>query len=120
MMRMPLVAALLLLATPVLAQSGAPAPAASAPSTSRPTAVRPAPAQPMAPRHRRTQQERFDDANTTHDGKLTLEQARAGRMNAVVRDFAEIDTARRGYVTFDEIKAHRRAVRAAKRAARAN
>ncbi len=39
-------------------------------------------------------------------------------MNAVVRDFADIDTARRGYVTMDEIKAHRRAVRLAKKAAK--
>ena len=69
-------------------------------------------------RRRRTLQERFDDANTTHDGKLTVEQARAGHMFAVVRDFAQIDPTNRGYVTLDEIKAQRRAARQARKAAR--
>ena len=109
-MRLPMIAALLtLLAVPALAQSPAPRPAAPAATT------RTAPA---TPRHRRTEQERFDAANATRDGRLTLEQARTGKLNAVVRDFADIDTARRGYVTLDEIKAHRKAVRAAKRAAK--
>lgn len=105
-MRPFLIAAMMaLIAGPVLAQSAAPRPAATS-------------AAPATPHPRRTMQQRFDDANTTHDGHLTLEQARAGRMNAVVRDFAETDTARHGYVTMDEIKAHRRAVRLAKKAAK--
>ena len=108
-MRPFLIAAMLaLIAGPVLAQPAAPRPAASAA----------APAAPATPHPRRTLQQRFDDANTTHDGHLTLKQARAGRMNAVVRDFAETDTARHGYVTMDEIKAHSRAVRLAKKAAK--
>ena len=75
--------------------------------------------QPAQPQHvRRTFQERFDAANTTHDGHLTLEQARAGRMVAVARDFAAIDTTQKGYVTADEIKAHRRDVRLAHKAAK--
>jgi len=109
-MRLSMIAAVLaLMAGPALAQPAAPrsaAPAAAARATL------------AAPHPRRTPQQRFDAANTTHDGHLTLEQARAGRMNAVVRDFADIDTARRGYVTMDEIKAHRRAVRLAKKAAK--
>ena len=69
-------------------------------------------------RRHRTLQERFDEANTTHDGHLTLEQARA-KMPAVARDFAEIDTAKQGYVTVDQIKDHAKQVRASRRAARA-
>lgn len=76
-------------------------------------------AQPgQAPHARRTLQARFDAANTTHDGHLTLEQARAGRMVAVARDFAAIDTMQKGYVTVDDIKAHRRAARLARKAAK--
>lgn len=69
-------------------------------------------------RAHRTLQERFDEANTTHDGRLTLEQARS-KMPAVARDFTAIDTANAGYVTVDQIKAHTRAARAARRAAKA-
>lgn len=109
-MRLSMIAAVLaLVAGPALAQPAALRPAAPAAATR---------ATPATPHPRRTPQQRFDEANTTHDGHLTLEQARAGRMNAVVRDFADIDTARRGYVTMDEIKAHRRAVRLAKKAAK--
>lgn len=69
-------------------------------------------------RHRRTLQERFDEANTTHDGHLTLEQARA-KMPSVARDFAAIDTANTGYVTIDQIRDHTKQARATRRAARA-
>ena len=69
-------------------------------------------------RTRRSMDERFAAANTTHDGKLTLEQARVGRLRAVARDFDQIDTGKRGYVTLEEIKAHQSAQRAARRAAR--
>ena len=69
-------------------------------------------------------QQRFDTANTTHDGKLTLEQAKAGRMRQVERNFDKIDVSHKGYVTVDDIRAYRRAQRqaraAAKRAAPAN
>ena len=110
-MRLPILAAALLILTgPAWAQAPA------LPRTTTPAAA--SPANPVRPNARRTMQERFDAANTTHDGHLTLEQARAGRMNAVVRDFDAIDTAKHGYVTMDDIKAHRRAVRAANKAAR--
>lgn len=88
-------------------------PGASA-ATSRATA----PASPAAPQRRRTLAERFAAANTTRDGKLTLEQARAGRMNAVVRDFAQIDKEKRGYVTLDQVRAFQAEQRSARRAAR--
>ncbi len=111
-------AALALLTGPVLAQPAAQPTQPTAPRSARPaTAAAPAPADAAPTHRRRTMQERFDAANTTHDGHLTLEQARAGRMNAVVRDYAAIDTAKRGYVTMDDIKAHRRAVRQAKKTA---
>ena len=64
-----------------------------------------------------TLQQRFDEANVTHDGHLTLEQARS-KMPSVARDFAEIDAEKKGYVTVDQIREHRRTVRAAHRAAR--
>jgi hypothetical protein len=83
------------------------------------TATPPAAATPAVPdvRHRRTMQERFDEANTTHDGHLTAEQARA-KMPAVSRDFTAIDKDHKGYVTMDDIKAHDAAKRAATRAAK--
>ncbi len=56
---------------------------------------------------------RFQAANVTHDGHLTLEQARNGHMPSVVRHFAEIDQSHLGYVTLADIQAYRRQVRAA-------
>ncbi len=118
-MRLAAVAATLMLITgsavaqtPTLPQSGTSQPGVSeAPPTGGSQPAR-------AGRGRHTMQERFDSANTTHDGHLTLEQARAGHMVAVARDFAAIDTAHKGYVTVDDIKAHRHAVRMAKKAAK--
>lgn len=98
------------------------APATGGPATTAPSTVAPstAPAASAAPARspRKTITERFAAANTTHDGKLTLEQARAGRLRAVVRDWDQIDTTKAGYVTLDQIKAHQAAQRAARRAAR--
>ncbi len=72
---------------------------------------------PATAHSHRTLAERFDEANTTHDGHLTAEQARA-KMPAIARDFTAIDTGNRGYVTVDDIKAYNREKRAAKRAAK--
>ena len=80
----------------------------------------PAVRQPRTPRPRtgpRTLQDRFEAANTTRDGRLTQAQATGG-MPAVARNFDAIDTARRGYVTIDEVRAYTRAQRAARKAAR--
>jgi len=49
--------------------------------------------------------EDFYAANTTHDGHLTLAQAQAANFKPVVDHFTEIDTAKRGYVTFYDIEA---------------
>jgi hypothetical protein len=58
--------------------------------------------------------ERFTAANTTKDGHLTLDQARAG-LPSVGRHFAEIDKDNKGYVTLDDIRAHYKELRAAHR-----
>jgi hypothetical protein len=60
-----------------------------------------------APHHRMTSQQRFEQANTAHDGHLTLEQAKAG-YPSIARHFTEIDSANKGYVTEDDIRAWRK------------
>lgn len=115
--------AVTLFATLAGAQAQTPLTGTQGPMTATPpVAATPAPAPtapPAAPARRRgrTLQERFDAANTTHDGHLTKEQARA-KMPSVARDFDAIDTAGAGYVTVDQIKAHAAAARAERRAAR--
>lgn len=104
--------------------AGSPPPALATPSA-RPATVSPAVAAPAstAPaasssHPRRTMDERFAAANTTKDGKLTLDQAKAGHLRAVARDFAMIDKTKRGYVTLDDVKAHQSEQRATRKAAR--
>jgi hypothetical protein len=46
---------------------------------------------------------KFQRANTSHDGHLTLAQAQQAHWMDVVAHFAAIDTAKRGYVTFNDI-----------------
>ncbi len=109
--------------TPLTGTTG---PADSAPpvTTTPPSSVATTPpagadATPVRPhRHRMTLAERFAAANTTHDGHLTQEQARA-KMPSVARDFAAIDSGNKGYVTLDDIRAHNHTRRVARRAARA-
>lgn len=48
--------------------------------------------------------ERFKQADTDHDGKLTREEARAG-MPEVYKRFDQIDTRKRGYVTERQVGA---------------
>lgn len=48
---------------------------------------------------------KFYAANTTHDGHLTLAQAKAAGLNPVVDHFSDIDVKKRGYVTFYDIEA---------------
>ncbi len=50
---------------------------------------------------------KFYAANTTHNGHLTLAQAKAADFKPVVAHFNEIDTAKHGYVTFYDIQAWR-------------
>ncbi len=48
---------------------------------------------------------KFYAANTTHDGHLTLAQAKAAGLMPVVDHFSDIDVKKRGYVTFYDIEA---------------
>jgi hypothetical protein len=114
-------AALALLAAPAMAQTTTTTPAApaapAAPATPDTTTAAPAPATPAAsaPAHKRkvghriSLKQRFDAANTSHDGQLTQDQATAAKWSYVTRHFAAMDTAHKGYVTMDDIHAYARA-----------
>jgi hypothetical protein len=65
--------------------------------------------------HRMTWQQRFEQANTTHDGHLTPEQAKDG-YPSIARHFTEIDSDKKGYVTEDDIRAWRKQHRSLHRA----
>jgi len=58
-------------------------------------------------RHRMSMDQRFQAANTTHDGHLTPEQAQA-HWPSVAKHFSEIDADNDGSVTLDEIRAYRK------------
>jgi hypothetical protein len=55
--------------------------------------------------------ERFQAANTTGDGRLTLAQAQAGHLPMIVRNFDAIDAQHKGYVTLEDIRAYRQQMR---------
>jgi opacity protein-like surface antigen len=58
-----------------------------------------------------TMAQRFEQANVTHDGHLTLEQAKTG-YKSVARHFSAIDQDKKGYVTEDDIRAYYKTQRA--------
>lgn len=93
-------AALALFAAPAFAQTSTATTAPTAEATTK------APAE----HHRLTMDERFTKANTSHDGHLTLAQAKAG-YPTIARHFTEIDTAKAGYITEDQIRAWEKAER---------
>ncbi|MGH7152848.1 MAG: hypothetical protein ACREF3_02880, partial [Acetobacteraceae bacterium] len=66
----------------------------------------------MAASSHMTFHQRFEQANTTHDGHLTLDQAKSG-MKSVARHFDAIDKDHRGYVTEVDIHSYYKAMRAA-------
>jgi hypothetical protein len=66
---------------------------------------------------RRSAAEHFADANTTHDGHLTLDQATSG-YKSIAKSFSKIDVAHHGYVTLEDIKAWKAAKKAARLAAK--
>jgi hypothetical protein len=75
----------------------------------------PAPAQSATPApHVNRMAQRFAAANTTNDGHLTLDQAKAAKWTQVVKNFSTIDSTHKGYVTKDDIRAAAQAHRAAK------
>ena len=61
------------------------------------------PAKPAAPA-RVTWEQHFAKANTTHDGHLTLEQAKAG-YPSLVKHFTDIDVGGKGFITEDDMRA---------------
>ena len=105
-----------LVTTPALAQvagedlQGPPPAAAAQPGQNQPGQEQPGQAQPHARAHRFI--ERFQSANTTGDGHLTLAQAQAGHMPMIVRNFDAIDVQHKGYVTLQDIRAYRQQMRA--------
>jgi hypothetical protein len=68
------------------------------------TATQPMGASPHVEQMMQRLQTRFASANTTHDGKLTRDQASTG-MPMVAKHFDEIDTQKNGYVTLPQIQA---------------
>jgi hypothetical protein len=54
---------------------------------------------------RLTMEQRYSQANDTHDGHLTEDQAKAG-YRSIVRHFAAIDKDKKGYITLDDIRAY--------------
>lgn len=118
-----LAAAFLAFTAPAFAQNAsettAPAPIAPAPAA---TATAPAETTSttttttVKKHSHMTLAQRFAAANTTNDGHLTKEQAEAGGMKAVVKNFSAIDTDNKGYVTLDEIHNYMKAKRAAHKA----
>ena len=60
---------------------------------------------------RLTMPEHFEQANTTHDGHLTLDQAQNG-YKSVARHFDAIDQDKKGYITEDDIRAYNKTQRA--------
>ncbi len=96
-------------APPVPGAPLAPAPALAPPAAPSPPDAPPPPAgePPPAGSMMGIMQQKFAAANTSHDGHLTLAQAQTAQLPLVVKNFGAIDTANRGYVTFNDIKAWR-------------
>ncbi|HET6183976.1 MAG TPA: hypothetical protein VFA03_10335 [Acetobacteraceae bacterium] len=109
----PSLLALSLLALPAAAQT-AQTPPPAPPGTA--SAAAPAQGAGTAQRHRRLSlADRFEMANTTHDGRLTLDQAKASKvMRVVAKNFDVIDATHKGYVTEDDIRSWYKARRAAR------
>jgi hypothetical protein len=86
------------------------APMAPAPA---PSAAQPAPHKAKKTAHHQTLQQRFDAANTTHDGKLTKDQAAAANWSYVTRHWSQMDKDNKGYVTVADIHSYAHAAHAA-------
>jgi len=81
------------------------------------------PAQQQMPQQQQQQQaphmrmrDRFEAANTTHDGRLTVDQAQAANWRGLVRNFSQIDVDHKGYVTVQDIRSWGQARRQARAA----
>jgi hypothetical protein len=68
---------------------------------------------PAAHHGRQSAAEHFSEANVSHDGHLTLDQASSG-YKSIAKNFAQIDVNHHGYVTMDDIKTWKAAKKAAR------
>jgi hypothetical protein len=66
---------------------------------------------------RKSAADHFADANSTHDGRLTQDQAASG-YKSIAKNFSQIDVSHHGYVTMDDIQAWKAAKKAARQAAK--
>jgi hypothetical protein len=73
----------------------------------------PPPSETAPPSH--PLRDRFAAANITHDGRLTREQAEAGGLRMVAKNFDAIDINHHGYVTLEDVKAFAQSRRATRR-----
>jgi hypothetical protein len=71
------------------------------------------PANPEPEHKRLSWEQRFVQANATHDGHLTRDQAKIGYAT-VARHFRDIDNGGKGYVTEDDVRAWHQQQRAAR------
>lgn len=111
---------------PVLAQTTTPpstvapvptAPAAAAPPVT-PAEVPPTKGVRSGSKHiRMTLQQRFDAANTAHDGHLTKDQATAVKWRYVISHFDAMDSGSKGYVTVADVHDYASKARAARKTA---
>ncbi len=108
--------AALLGTSPAMANDPPPAREAAGPEMTKPEETKPKVTSPT--RQRLTMEQRFDLANTTRDGHLTLDQAKRG-YKTVARNFELIDTTGKGFVTLEDIRAWRKATRLLRQAERA-
>lgn len=72
---------------------------------------------PAAQHARLNWEQHFAQANATHDGHLTLDQAKAGYVT-IARHFHDIDADGKGYVTEDDVRAWHKQQRAARHPAK--
>lgn len=91
-------------ATPAAPAVTAPGTTAAPPAATPPAATTAKPVKPRLPFV-----QRFDNANTTRDGKLTLDQAKSAKMTGVIKHFAAIDKDKHGYITKADVEAFRKA-----------
>jgi hypothetical protein len=107
---------------PYPGQQGAPPPAqgqyAPPPPAQGQYAPPPGPMSPETPpppgKQHMSGKARFAAANTTGDGRLTLQQAQAAGWQPVAKHFQAIDRDHKGYVTMQDIKQWHREKKAAK------
>lgn len=98
-------AALALTAAQASAQSATPNAGPSLPPSLRtPSAVPPASGQALRNEAMQKLKRRFEEADLDASGSLTREEAQRAGLGFVAASFDEIDSARRGKVSFDDVK----------------